>query len=129
MQIQSEMFQNVSGMREVQDKWDFSFDRVFGGQTSQRVVFEEISQLVKSALDGYKVAIFAYGQTGGGKTYTMEGPPIHTLTNKQDFELKAGMIPRAVHLIFQHIARANADAGWVFSVKVSFVEIYNESIR
>lgn len=40
--------------------------------TSQ--VFQEVSSLVGSVLDGYNVTIFAYGQTGAGKTFTMDGP-------------------------------------------------------
>ncbi len=49
----------------------FDFDRTFGPDTSQEVVFEDVAQLVTSALDGYNVCIFAYGQTGtcGGYPY------------------------------------------------------------
>ncbi len=42
----------------------FDFDRVFGPEVQQAGVFEDVSQLVTSALDGYNVCIFAYGQTG-----------------------------------------------------------------
>lgn len=44
----------------------FEFDRVFGPESSQEAVFEDVAQLTTSALDGYNVCIFAYGQTGMG---------------------------------------------------------------
>ncbi|KAF2345527.1 Kinesin motor domain, partial [Trinorchestia longiramus] len=81
-------------------------------------VFEEVSQLVQSALDGYNVCVFAYGQTGSGKTYTMEGGE----------GTHAGIIPRTVDHIFKEISRL-ADQGWKYTIEVSFLEIYNESIR
>lgn len=45
-------------------KWAFDFDRVFGPSTTQEKMFLEVSALVQSAMDGYRVCIFAYGQTG-----------------------------------------------------------------
>lgn len=95
----------------------FMFDKVFGADTNQQVVFEEIAQLVQSALDGFRVCIFAYGQTGSGKTFTMEGNHEHL-----------GVIPRAVQQIFEH-ANHLKERGWSFSFEVSFLEIYNETIR
>lgn len=127
LQLQSESFLNVNGLCEKTTEWDFQFDKIFGMKSTQREIFDEICQLVKSALDGYKVAIFAYGQTSAGKTHTMEGPPMHTLTTA-NFETRAGVIPRAVHLVFQHIKNYST-SGWKYSCTVSFVEVYNESVR
>ena len=92
----------------------FSFDRVFSPTSQNAEVFDEISQLVQSALDGYNVCIFCYGQTGSGKTYTM---------SSQD-----GMIPRAVHQIYD-TAQTLEEKGWKYSMEGSFVEVYNENIN
>jgi kinesin family member C1 len=53
-------------------------------------VFEGVSELVQSALDGYHVCLFSYGQTGAGKTFTMQG-------GKGDGQ--RGIIPRAVEQV------------------------------
>lgn len=98
---------------ELQDK-SFDFERVFTQQEGNKVVFEEISQLVQSALDGQKVCIFCYGQTGSGKTYTMssEGDSI---------------IPSAMKMIYEQ-AEALKDAGWTYQMWGSFTEVYNEKL-
>ncbi|KAG7670625.1 hypothetical protein KSW81_003184 [Nannochloris sp. 'desiccata'] len=80
----------------------FTFDKVFGPSSGQCEVFEEVSMLVQSALDGYRVTVFAYGQTNAGKTHTMLGRP------GQDTE---GIIPRAVRQVFSTAAAA-AEQGW-----------------
>jgi hypothetical protein len=64
LRLESDPYKNVTGLADQTEKWQFGFDKVFTQSATQRMVFEEVSQLVKSALDGYKVAIFAYGQTG-----------------------------------------------------------------
>lgn len=53
-----------NGGRDAVKKYNFDFDMVFDGSSSQEDVFLEVSALVQSALDGYSVCIFAYGQTG-----------------------------------------------------------------
>ncbi|EFX00519.1 kinesin family protein [Grosmannia clavigera kw1407] len=92
----------------------FEFDRVFGPAVLNSEVFDEISQLVQSALDGYNVCIFCYGQTGSGKTYTM---------SSQD-----GMIPRATHMIYGRISHLR-EVSWNYTMEGSFVEVYNEELH
>ncbi|XP_021802334.1 kinesin-like protein KIN-14B [Prunus avium] len=52
-------------------KKDFKLDRVYGPHVGQAELFRDVQPLVQSALDGYNVSIFAYGQTNSGKTHTM----------------------------------------------------------
>jgi hypothetical protein len=68
-------------------------------------------------MQGYNGTIFAYGQTGTGKTFTMEG-----VADKQDLK---GIIPRSIEWIFNSIKSYNDQN---FLVRVSFVEIYNEEV-
>ena len=112
--------QNIDPSKEGREQsYDFGFDKVFGGPTSQEHVFEEVSTLIQSALDGYKVCLFAYGQTGSGKTHTMQGG---------ETPGSEGIIPRAIVRILE-TAEALQKQGWKYTVTASFMEIYNESIR
>ncbi|KAK2962127.1 putative Carboxy-terminal kinesin 2 [Blattamonas nauphoetae] len=119
-----------------QRSYAFNYDKVFGMKSENDVVYEEISQLVQSALDGYAVCIFCYGATGSGKTYTMMGPGVyHTgegIENddeKKKMLRRVGMIPRAAMQIFEETERLKATTGWDYDIKASFLEIYNEQIR
>jgi len=73
-------------------------------------------------LAGYNCTIFAYGQTGTGKTYTMSGDMTDTLGILSD---EAGIIPRALHALFNKLERDETES----SVKCSFIELYNEELR
>eukprot|EP01116_Phalansterium_solitarium_P023290 TRINITY_DN808_c0_g2_i3.p1 TRINITY_DN808_c0_g2~~TRINITY_DN808_c0_g2_i3.p1 ORF type:complete len:708 (-),score=304.84 TRINITY_DN808_c0_g2_i3:54-2177(-) len=106
----------------------FTFDKVFQPNSTQKQVFEEISQLVQSSLDGYNTCIFAYGQTGSGKTYTMEGAGISTDDIPIVADDSRGMIPRAVEQVFAS-AEVLKDKGWKYDIEASFIEIYNETLR
>ena len=66
---------------------------------------------------GFDATVFAYGQTGTGKTYTMEGD-----TNSEDHQ---GVIPRALKDIFERLEDGNYQE---HSVKVTYLEIYNEDL-
>jgi kinesin family protein C1 len=97
----------------------FSFDRVFGPSSSQENVFTEVSEFVQSALDGYNVCLFSYGQTGSGKTHTMQGAGCGALR---------GIIPRAMEQVGMYKLELEKK-GWEYEMEVSFIEIYNETIR
>ena len=97
----------------------FSYDAVFPTHISQQAVYEEAGfKLVDSVLDGYNGTIFAYGQTGCGKTHTMMGNP--------NVEQLRGIIPRAFEHIFGKIENSG-DKNYL--IRCSYIEIYNEEIH
>jgi len=100
-------------------EYGFSFDRVFPPSAGQDQVFTEVSEFVQSALDGYNVCLFSYGQTGSGKTHTMQG---------SGFGQMRGIIPRAIEQVGEYKEVLEQD-GWQYEMQVSFLEIYNETIR
>ncbi|KAF5948728.1 hypothetical protein HYC85_014685 [Camellia sinensis] len=97
-------------------KKTFKFDAIFGPQSNQVDVFEDTAPFASSVLDGYNVCIFAYGQTGTGKTFTMEG------TNEA-----RGVNFRTLEELFRTI---NERKGQIkYEISVSVLEVYNEQIR
>ncbi|CAD8188504.1 unnamed protein product [Paramecium octaurelia] len=115
--------QNVVELLKLADNEtkQFSYDYVFGMNAKQSYIYEKTAfNLVESVIDGYNGTIFAYGQTGCGKTFTMTGVP-------ENEELK-GIIPRTFTQI-QTIIDTNTDTKKKFLVRCSFLEIYNEEIR
>ncbi|KAI3699199.1 hypothetical protein L2E82_43323 [Cichorium intybus] len=97
-------------------KKTFKFDCVFTPKDNQDNVFAHASPLVTSVLDGYNVCIFAYGQTGTGKTFTMEG----TSGNR-------GVNYRTLEELFK-ISKQRSDT-FTYNISVSVLEVYNEQIR
>jgi kinesin family protein 5 len=90
----------------------FIFDAVFGVESDQAGVYEKVAkQQVIDVMDGYNATVFAYGQTGAGKTHTMEGP------NHTD-EVHKGLIPRIVNNIFELVLVRNP-----FSIFLSWTAI------
>lgn len=79
-------------------------------------VFADASPMVTSVLDGYNVCIFAYGQTGTGKTFTMEGT-----------DQNRGVNYRTLELLF-NIAKERRET-FTYNLSVSVLEVYNEQIR
>lgn len=99
-------------------KKTYTFDHVFGQYTTQKELFKTIIQpVVAEALDGYNCTVFAYGQTGTGKTHTIQGS-----LDPEDED--AGIIPRAVRYIFDFLQQNFQD----YSVRVSFLQLYNEEL-
>lgn len=88
--------------------------------TQKKLYDTAVSPIVESVLNGYNGTILAYGQTGSGKTHTMSGQDIQDPAER-------GIIPRMVTGFFKQIAEQPEDME--FSMKVSFVEIYNEKIK
>ncbi|KAK4844077.1 hypothetical protein QYF36_016189 [Acer negundo] len=94
----------------------FKFDRVYTPKDDQVDVFADASPMVISVLDGYNVCIFAYGQTGTGKTFTMEG----TVQNR-------GVNYRTLEQLFE-ISKERSET-FTYNISVSVLEVYNEQIR
>ncbi|TDL27500.1 kinesin-domain-containing protein [Rickenella mellea] len=102
----------------------YPFDLVFGPEADQALVYQDVVQpMLEEVIKGYNCTLFAYGQTGTGKTYTMQGDV--NLTPLGNPSSHAGMIPRVLFKLFQYLDASGMD----FSVKVSFVELYNEELR
>ena len=99
---------------------DFEYERVFNQKSTQEDVYKEVSPLVTSCLDGYNVTILAYGQTGSGKTYTMKG----SSDGKQP-----GVNTSAMADLFRESADRQTNKGYKYSIKVSVLEVYNNSIN
>ncbi|KAL4198691.1 hypothetical protein AMTRI_Chr03g141330 [Amborella trichopoda] len=100
----------------------FTFDKVFGPKSQQRAIYDHaITPMVNEVLEGFNCTIFAYGQTGTGKTYTMEGG---AKAKGGELPVESGVIPRAVRQIFDTLEAQKAD----YSMKITFLELYNEEI-
>ncbi|XP_070345329.1 kinesin-like protein KIF1A isoform X30 [Equus asinus] len=106
----------------------FSFDYSYWSHTSpedinyasQKQVYRDIGEeMLQHAFEGYNVCIFAYGQTGAGKSYTMMG--------KQEKD-QQGIIPQLCEDLFSRINEMTND-NMSYSVEVSYMEIYCERVR
>ncbi|XP_059661323.1 kinesin-like protein KIN-14Q [Cornus florida] len=97
-------------------KKTFKFDSVFAPQANQVDVFEDTAPFATSVLDGYNVCIFAYGQTGTGKTFTMEGT-----------DEARGVNFRTLEELFRIVKERKGQIR--YEISVSVLEVYNEQIR
>uniref|UniRef100_A0A671W1J7 plus-end-directed kinesin ATPase n=1 Tax=Sparus aurata TaxID=8175 RepID=A0A671W1J7_SPAAU len=115
--------------KQAKDNKSFNFDYSYWSHTSpedvnyasQMLVYKDIGEeMLLHAFEGYNVCIFAYGQTGAGKSYTMMG--------KQDVKDQQGIIPLLCEDLFTKISD-NLDNSKSYSVEVSYMEIYCERVR
>lgn len=108
------------------DQKTFNFDWIGGDNTTQQLIFSTVGvPMVAACLDAFNCCIFAYGQTGAGKTFTMQGKG---LDNDDESESR-GLQPRVFDHIFhrtQEEMQKNPDLQYLISC--SYLEIYNEQI-
>lgn len=101
----------------------YQFDKVYSPAADQAIIFEDtVSPILSEMLAGYNCTIFAYGQTGTGKTYTMSGDMTESCGLLTD---AAGIIPRVLQSLFRKLEAEEAEC----TVKCSFIELYNEELR
>ncbi|XP_062380289.1 kinesin-like protein KIF11 [Sardina pilchardus] len=115
----------TGGVTDKNARKTYTFDMVFGQPSKQIDVYRSVvCPILDEVMMGYNCTIFAYGQTGTGKTFTMEGErsPDEEFTWEED--PLAGIIPRTLHQIFERLTAGGTE----FSVKVSLLEIYNEEL-
>ncbi|BFZ01884.1 hypothetical protein BsWGS_04923 [Bradybaena similaris] len=104
----------------------YNFDHVFPPDCQQIDVYKAVVMpVVEEVLMGYNCTIFAYGQTGTGKTFTMEGDRSPGANITWEDDPLSGIIPRTLHQIFEDLQKQQEIE---FSVRVSFLELYNEEL-
>ncbi|XP_073429626.1 kinesin-like protein KIF21A isoform X7 [Dendrobates tinctorius] len=108
----------------------FTFDYVFDIDSRQDAIYMECTEkLIEGCFEGYNATVFAYGQTGAGKTYTMGTGFDVNITEEEH-----GIIPRAVKHLFRRIderKQAALEQGLPppdFKVNAQFLELYNEEV-
>ncbi|ETE65313.1 Kinesin-like protein KIF21A, partial [Ophiophagus hannah] len=108
----------------------FTFDYVFDIESQQEDIYLQcIEKLIEGCFEGYNATVFAYGQTGAGKTYTMgTGFDVNIMEEEQ------GIIPRAVKHLYKcieekkHVAIQQGLPPPEFKVNAQFLELYNEEV-
>ncbi|CAL6038668.1 Kinesin-like_protein [Hexamita inflata] len=108
--------QTSEGQIEGEQTRSFQFDAVYGEDaTNQELFNESFRPIVQTVVEGQNGCIFAYGQTGAGKTFTMSGNGT-----------QPGCMPSSFNYIFEYISQQPSTVS--FSIKASYIEIYNECI-
>nr|XP_019943376.1 PREDICTED: kinesin-like protein KIF9 [Paralichthys olivaceus] len=103
--------------RGPQNSWSFRLKGVLDNVSQEEMYDRVCRPVVQGALDGYNGTVMCFGQTGAGKTYTLTG-------STKSYQQR-GFIPRALQQVFQDMKKRTDSS---FSVHVSFMEIYNETL-
>ncbi|OEL26238.1 Kinesin-like protein KCA2 [Dichanthelium oligosanthes] len=98
-------------------KKDYEFDRVYGPHIGQGELFHDVQPFVQSALDGYNISIFAYGQSRSGKTHTLEG-------SSHD----RGLYLRSFEELFD-LSNSDTTSTAHFNFYFTACELYNDQVR
>ncbi|KAL9650086.1 hypothetical protein ABK040_016408 [Willaertia magna] len=107
---------NISLLNKRGKVKSFELDQIYGMNTTQEMIFNDLKPLVLSAFDGYNACVLVFGETSSGKTYTMNG-----------YGSQPGIIPRAINELYQLIER-NREI-YKIQMKLSVIEIYNNDVR
>lgn len=100
------------------DKTLLEYDSVFGMKSKQEEIFENAQRLVHSAIDGYKVCIFAYGATGSGKTFTIQGS-----------EDNLGICPRVINELFVLKDQLEGSGKHQINIRSYMIELYKDKLN
>jgi len=115
---------------------NFYYDGVFGPHVNQNDVYDGccVEEMCQNVIDGYNSTVVTYGQTGSGKTFTMEGFNYDACDSSAKpridfnvYEHDMGVMPRAARSLFE-LAHAVQQQGEIVKVKVSMIQIYNETV-
>ncbi|XP_058834253.1 kinesin-like protein Klp61F [Topomyia yanbarensis] len=103
----------------------FTFDRAFDVNSKQHEVYNAVvAPYIEEVLAGFNCTVFAYGQTGTGKTFTMVGDEQPELSDCWDDDTQTGIIPRALNHLFDELRMTELE----FSMRISYLELYNEEL-
>mmetsp|Transcript_5271 Transcript_5271/g.11965 ORF Transcript_5271/g.11965 Transcript_5271/m.11965 type:complete len:1460 (-) Transcript_5271:94-4473(-) len=111
----------------------YAFDKVWGPETRQSDVFQDVEPMALSVIDGYNSCIFAYGQTGSGKTYTMEGSKangqygISQRTIQKIFHLLQDKAQQHQQSVLKYDAESSSPP-FEYKIEVGMLEIYNDEV-
>lgn len=129
--FEGDVLEVKSGARGQWGTKTFQLNRVLGEKTTQLDVFEEVLPLLQGSLAGFSCSLFAYGQSGSGKTFTMLGQDYWAhdeLQSSAPATANEGVIPRSMQWLFRAVNRFKETEGVVAKLSVSYLEIYNERL-